>query len=150
MPSATDVENGSAAGRRHWTDGLVVGPAAESTAPHEAGGRPGAVRAVPAERTVSEALAAPEVRHSGDEHSERDGRADTESSGPAYLHDPLVQPWLEVLIKGKPDAQARARTEIAMILESKGLDADAEDVYWTNVQARVSRRACRTAARTSG
>ncbi len=49
--------------------------------------------------------------------------------------------WLDVLLKGKPEQQALARTEIGMILEARGFSDDAEEAYWTNVQARsVDRR----------
>src|SRR5690349_9019487 len=44
--------------------------------------------------------------------------------------------WMDVLLKGKPEEQVLARTEIAMLLEERGHAADAEDAYWTNVQAR--------------
>ena len=65
---------------------------------------------------------------------------DATASGPAYLRDPLVQRWLGVLLKGKPEDQARARTEIALILESRGHEAEAEEAYWTNVQIRARDR----------
>ena len=48
--------------------------------------------------------------------------------------------WLDVLLKGKPEQQEHARTEIAMILEARGFDDDAEEAYWTNVQARSTDR----------
>jgi hypothetical protein len=48
--------------------------------------------------------------------------------------------WLDVLLKGKPEQQALARTEIAMILEARGHLDDAEEAYWTNVQARSTDR----------
>ena len=48
--------------------------------------------------------------------------------------------WLDVLLKGKPEQQAQARTEIAMILEARGHTDDAEEAYWTNVQARAADR----------
>lgn len=48
--------------------------------------------------------------------------------------------WLDVLLKGKPEQQAVARTEIAMILEARGFADDAEEAYWTNVQARAADR----------
>ena len=48
--------------------------------------------------------------------------------------------WLDVLLKGKPEQQALARTEIAMILEARGFADDAEEAYWTNVQARATDR----------
>ncbi|MGE3271815.1 MAG: hypothetical protein AB7P40_23885, partial [Chloroflexota bacterium] len=46
----------------------------------------------------------------------------------------------DVLLKGRPEQQALARTEIAMILEARGHTADAEEAYWTNVQARCTDR----------
>jgi hypothetical protein len=48
--------------------------------------------------------------------------------------------WLDVLLKGKPEQQVLARTEIAMILEARGHTDDAEEAYWTNVQARATDR----------
>ena len=48
--------------------------------------------------------------------------------------------WLDILLKGKPEQQALARTEIAMILEARGFADDAEEAYWTNVQARATDR----------
>ena len=48
--------------------------------------------------------------------------------------------WLDILLKGKSEDQAQARTEIAMILEAKGFADDAEEAYWTNVQARSTDR----------
>src|SRR5215217_6873249 len=48
--------------------------------------------------------------------------------------------WLDVLLKGKTEDQARARTEIGIILEERGFADDAEEAYWTNVQARSADR----------
>ena len=48
--------------------------------------------------------------------------------------------WLDVLLKVKPEQQDVARTEIAMILEARGFADDAEEAYWTNVQARAADR----------
>ena len=45
---------------------------------------------------------------------------------------------MDLLLRGKPDEQAHARTEIGLILEARGDDAAAEDVYWANVQTRAS------------
>jgi hypothetical protein len=47
---------------------------------------------------------------------------------------------LDVLLKGKSEDQARARTEIAMILEQRGFADDAEEAYWTNVQSSSADR----------
>jgi hypothetical protein len=47
---------------------------------------------------------------------------------------------LDVLLKGKSEDQARARTEIAMILEERGFADDAEEAYWTNVQSNSADR----------
>jgi hypothetical protein len=57
------------------------------------------------------------------------------SSASLFAGNDAILTWLEVLLKGKPEQQAVARTEIAMILEVRGFADDAEEAYWTNVQA---------------
>jgi len=59
---------------------------------------------------------------------------------PEYAGEPEVLAWLDRLVKGKPDEQARARTEIGLILEARGYQDDAEEAYWTNVQSRSTDR----------
>jgi hypothetical protein len=54
--------------------------------------------------------------------------------------DPELQSWVDRLLKGKSEEQARARTEIGLILEARGEIEDAEEIYWTNVQARSTDR----------
>lgn len=71
-----------------------------------------------------------------------DGNATAEAdpaSSPFAGSDPIIA-WLDVLLKGRPEQQALARTEIAMLLEARGFAADAEEAYWTNVQARAADR----------
>jgi hypothetical protein len=55
------------------------------------------------------------------------------SSSPFLAEHTTIIGWLDVLLKGKPEEQAVARTEIAMILEQQGFADDAEEAYWTNV-----------------
>ncbi|MGE3270786.1 MAG: tetratricopeptide repeat protein, partial [Chloroflexota bacterium] len=62
------------------------------------------------------------------------------SSLPLVATNADMLAWLDVLLKGRPEQQALARTEIAMILEARGHTADAEEAYWTNVQARCTDR----------
>lgn len=70
----------------------------------------------------------------------------TEASGasgagsPRYASNTEILAWLDVLLKGKPEEQAKARTEIAIILEARGFAEDAEEAYWANVQARATDR----------
>ena len=68
------------------------------------------------------------------------GQADDLSFLPFGGNNAQILAWLDVLLKGKPDQQAIARTEIAMLLEAKGFAEDAEEAYWTNVQARSTDR----------
>jgi hypothetical protein len=62
--------------------------------------------------------------------------ADAASASSPFLtgHADIIG-WLDVLLKGKSEDQARARTEIGMILEARGFSDDAEEAYWTNVQS---------------
>ena len=62
------------------------------------------------------------------------------SALPLVASNSDILAWLDVLLKGKPEQQALARTEIAMILEARGHIEDAEEAYWTNVQARSTDR----------
>jgi hypothetical protein len=48
--------------------------------------------------------------------------------------------YMDALLKGKSNEQANARTEIGLILEARGYLEDAEDMYWTNIQARSTDR----------
>lgn len=64
----------------------------------------------------------------------------TNSALPLVASNSDILAWLDVLLKGKPEQQALARTEIAMILEARGHLEDAEEAYWTNVQARSTDR----------
>jgi hypothetical protein len=59
---------------------------------------------------------------------------------PPYADDPEILAWTNLLLRGKPDEQARARTEIGLILEARGDLAAAEDVYWSAVQVRGTDR----------
>ncbi len=68
------------------------------------------------------------------------GQADDLSFLPFGGNNAQILAWLDVLLKGKPEQQAIARTEIAMLLEAKGFAEDAEEAYWTNVQARSTDR----------
>jgi hypothetical protein len=67
-------------------------------------------------------------------------QAPGEPSLPSYADDPEIMVWIDLLLLGKPDEQARARTEIGLIFEDRGDLAAAEDVYWANVQARATDR----------
>jgi hypothetical protein len=51
-----------------------------------------------------------------------------------------MQAWVGRLLRGTPDEKARARTEIGLIFEARGQLEDAEETYWTNVQAHVADR----------
>jgi hypothetical protein len=62
------------------------------------------------------------------------------SSASLFAGNDEILNWLDVLLKGKPEQQAIARTEIAMILEVRGFAEDAEEAYWTNVQAGATDR----------
>jgi hypothetical protein len=57
------------------------------------------------------------------------------ASSPFLTEHADIIGWLDVLLKGKTEDQARARTEIGIILEERGFADDAEEAYWTNVQA---------------
>ncbi|MCC7372195.1 MAG: hypothetical protein IT306_27520 [Chloroflexi bacterium] len=81
--------------------------------------------AVPSERPDTPPAAAPEPSRSG---------------LPTVASNSDILGWLDILLKGKPEQQAQARTEIAMILEARGHTDDAEEAYWTNVQARAADR----------
>jgi hypothetical protein len=63
-----------------------------------------------------------------------------EASASLFAGNDEILTWLDVLLKGKPEQQAIARTEIAMILEARGFADDAEEAYWTNVQAGAADR----------
>lgn len=67
--------------------------------------------------------------------------ADAASASSPFLteHADIIG-WLDVLLKGKSEDQARARTEIGMILEARGFSDDAEEAYWTNVQSGAADR----------
>jgi len=65
---------------------------------------------------------------------------DAGAAVPRYASNTEILAWLDVLLKGKPDEQAKARTEIAIILEARGFEEDAEEAYWANVQARTTDR----------
>jgi hypothetical protein len=54
--------------------------------------------------------------------------------------DTAVQYWLRLLREGTKQQQARARTELGLILESRGMLDEAIDAYETNVRARVQDR----------
>jgi hypothetical protein len=62
------------------------------------------------------------------------------ASSPFLTEHADIIGWLDVLLKGKVEDQARARTEIAMILEERGFADDAEEAYWTNIQANAADR----------
>jgi hypothetical protein len=62
------------------------------------------------------------------------------SASPFRTEHAEIIGWLDVLLKGKSEDQARARTEIAMILEAQGFADDAEEAYWTNVQSKSADR----------
>jgi hypothetical protein len=62
------------------------------------------------------------------------------AGSPRYASNTEILAWLDVLLKGKPEEQAKARTEIAIILEARGFSEDAEEAYWANVQARATDR----------
>jgi hypothetical protein len=67
----------------------------------------------------------------------------TEAAGPPpslFAENADILGWLDILLKGKPEQQALARTEIAMILEARGFADDAEEAYWANVQAKTGDR----------
>lgn len=64
----------------------------------------------------------------------------TGPAAPRYGSNAEILAWLDVLLKGRPEDQEKARTEIALILEARGFVEDAEEAYWVNVQARTADR----------
>jgi hypothetical protein len=64
------------------------------------------------------------------ERSDRPGGSAAEQTNsplPLIASNSDILAWLDVLLKGKPEQQALARTEIAMILEARGHTEDAEE-----------------------
>lgn len=53
------------------------------------------------------------------------------------LGDECLAHWLDLLRDGTPAQRAQARTELGLILERRGQEADAIEAYWTNVRLRA-------------
>src|SRR5689334_884979 len=78
--------------------------------------------------------------------AERPGTGRQDLAGAAAATSPMLAShaemigWLGTVLKGKSEDQCRARIEIAIVLEEQGLVENAEEAYWTNIDAKSTDR----------